>query len=179
MQGRSIGRTYGLPAIASLTAPRARVRFGRVEICRLYGKRLDMDVIVVGGGLMGTAATFFLRRRGLTVTLIERNRVGTGATVASFGNIRRTGRHLTQLPLAHRSRTLWGDAERLLGRDVEFRATGHLRLIFEEDALTDMRTYADAARPWGLELEELGADEVWARFPGLGPGGDRGLLFPA
>ncbi len=141
-----------------------------MEICRLCGKRLDMDVIVLGGGLMGTAATFFLRRRGLKVTLIERNRVGTGATVASFGNIRRTGRHLTQLPLAHRSRALWGDAERLLGRDVEFRATGHLRLIFEEDALADMRAYADAARPWGLELEELGANEIRARFPGLGPG---------
>lgn len=129
-----------------------------------------MDVIVLGGGLMGTAATFFLRRRGLKVTLIERNRVGAGATVASFGNIRRTGRHLTQLPLAHRSRALWGDAERLLGRDVEFRSTGHLRLIFEEDALADMRAYAEAARPWGLELEELGANEVRARFPGLGPG---------
>lgn len=129
-----------------------------------------MDVIVLGGGLMGTAATFFLRRRGLKVTLIERNRVGTGATVASFGNIRRTGRHLTQLPLAHRSRALWGEAERLLGRDVEFRATGHLRLIFEEDALADMRAYAQAARPWGLELEELGANEIRTRFPGLGPG---------
>ena len=141
-----------------------------MEICRLCGKRLDMDVIVLGGGLIGTAATFYLRRRGLKVTLIERNRDGTGATVASFGNIRRTGRHLTQLPLAHRSRALWGDAERLLGRDVEFRATGHLRLIFEEDALADMRAYADAARPWGLELEELGANEIRARFPGLGPG---------
>jgi len=170
MRGRTIGWTYGLPAIASLTALHAHVRFDRMEICRLCGKRLDMDVIVLGGGLMGTAATFFLRRRGLKVTLIERNRVGTGATVASFGNIRRTGRHLTQLPLAHRSRALWGDAERLLGRDVEFRATGHLRLIFEEDALADMRAYADAARPWGLELEELGANEIRARFPGLGPG---------
>ena len=129
-----------------------------------------MDVIVLGGGLMGTASAYFLARRGLRVTLLERSRVGTGATVASFGNIRRTGRHLTQLPLAHRSRALWGEAARMLGRDVEFRATGHLRLIFEEDALADMRAYAEAARPWGLELEELGANEIRARFPGLGPG---------
>ena len=86
-----------------------------------------MRVIVLGGGLMGSAAAFFLARRDLRVTLLERNRVGTGATVASFGNIRRSGRYLPQLPLAHRSRTLWGEAERLLGRDVEFRATGHLR----------------------------------------------------
>ncbi|MDX8452291.1 FAD-binding oxidoreductase [Mesorhizobium sp. VK9D] len=129
-----------------------------------------MDVIVLGGGLMGTASAYFLARRGARVTLIERNRIGTGATVASFGNIRRTGRHLSQLPLAHRSLRLWGEAEKMLGRDVEFRATGHIRLIFDEGSLADMRAYAQAARPCGLELEELGPNEICSRFPGLGPG---------
>ncbi len=129
-----------------------------------------MHVIVLGGGLMGTAASFFLARRRIRVTLIERNRVGTGATVASFGNIRRTGRYLPQLPLAHRSRALWGDAEKMLGRDVEFRAPGHLRLVFAEESLGDMRQYIKDARPWGLDLEELGPNEIRARFPGIGPG---------
>ncbi|AZO59363.1 MAG: FAD-dependent oxidoreductase [Mesorhizobium sp.] len=128
-----------------------------------------MDVIVLGGGLMGTASAYFLARRGARVTLIERNRIGSGATVASFGNIRRTGRHLSQLPLAHRSLRLWGEAEKMLGRDVEFRATGHVRLIFDEGGLADMRSYAEAARPWGLELEQLSPREIRARFPGLGP----------
>ncbi|MCU0820275.1 MAG: FAD-binding oxidoreductase [Beijerinckiaceae bacterium] len=128
-----------------------------------------MDAIVLGGGLMGTATAFFLARRGVRVTLIEKNRVGSGATIASFGNIRRSGRHLTQLPLAHRSRHLWGEMQSLLGRDVEFRATGHLRLIFDEDGLADMRAYAEAALPWGLAIEEIGPNEVRARFPGLGP----------
>lgn len=128
-----------------------------------------MDVIVLGGGLMGTASAYFLARRGARVTLIERNRIGSGATVASFGNIRRTGRHLPQLPLAHRSLRLWGEAEKMLGRDVEFRATGHVRLIFDEGGLADMRSYAEAARPWGLELEQLSPREIRARFPGLGP----------
>ncbi|TSJ64643.1 FAD-binding oxidoreductase [Starkeya sp. 3C] len=128
-----------------------------------------MDVIVLGGGLMGTASAYFLARRGARVTLVERHRVGTGATVASFGNIRRTGRHLSQLPLAHRSRERWAEAEALLGRDVEFRATGHIRLIFDEGSLADMRAYAEAARPWGFDLEELGPSDIRARFPGLGP----------
>lgn len=133
------------------------------------GTETVMDAIVLGGGLMGTASAFFLARRGVKVTLIERNRVGTGATVASFGNIRRTGRYLPQLPLAHRSRALWGEAETLLGRDVEFRATGHIRLAFDDKALADMRAYVEAARPWGLDLEELGVNEIRARFPGVGP----------
>jgi sarcosine oxidase subunit beta len=57
----------------------------------------------------------------------------------------------------------------MLGRDVEFRATGHIRLIFDAGSLCDMQAYAQAARPWGLALEELGPREIRARFPGLGP----------
>lgn len=128
-----------------------------------------MRVIVLGGGLMGTATAFFLARRGIAVTLIDKGRIGAGATVASFGNIRRSGRYLPQMPLAHRSLALWNDLERLLGRDVEFRATGHLRLIFEPEGLDLMRRFAADARPWGLELEELTPHEIHRRFPGLGP----------
>jgi sarcosine oxidase subunit beta len=128
-----------------------------------------MAVIVLGGGLVGTASAFFLARRGVEVTLIERARIGSGATIASFGNVRRSGRHLSQLLLARRSLTLWNQAEALLGRDVEFRATGHLRLIFDPESLTDMRRFAEAARPFGLDLDELDAGEIHRRFPGLGP----------
>lgn len=127
-----------------------------------------MDAIVLGGGLMGAASAFFLARRGIRVTLIERNRVGTGATIASFGNIRRSGRYLPQLPLASRSLQLWGQAANLLGRDVEFRATGHLRFAFTEKAVNEMRTFAKAAKPWGLDLEELEPKDFKTRFPGLG-----------
>lgn len=128
-----------------------------------------MEAIILGGGLMGTASAFFLARRGVRVTLIERGHIGAGATVASFGNIRRSGRALSQLPLARRSLDLWNRAEALLGRDVEFRATGHLRLIFDAEGLADMRQFADSARPHGLALQTLEPDEIRRRFPGLGP----------
>jgi sarcosine oxidase subunit beta len=128
-----------------------------------------MDAIVLGGGLMGAASAYFLSLRGVKVTLIERNRVGSGATVASFGNIRRSGRYLPQLPLARRSLDLWNRAEKMLGRDVEFRPTGHLRLVFSEAGLTEMRAFAQAARPYGVDLEELKPAEIRARFPALGP----------
>jgi len=129
-----------------------------------------MHVIILGGGLMGSAAAFFLTRRGQRVTLIDRGPIGAAATVASFGNIRRSGRHLTQLPLARRSLALWNQAVELLDRDVEFRATGHLRLIFDAEGLEDMRRFAAVAQPYGLELEELSPPELHRRFPGIGPG---------
>ena len=128
-----------------------------------------MRVVIVGGGLMGAAAAFFLARRGVVVTLLERDRIGQAATNASFGNIRRQGRYLPQMPLAHRSRALWGEAEALLGEDVEFRATGHVRLAFDADAVADMETFARDAAPYGLTLEILGRNELRSRFAWAGP----------
>lgn len=126
-----------------------------------------MDTIIVGGGLMGAASAYFLAKRGVSVTLIDRSLVGSGATLASFGNIRRQGRYLPQMPLAHRSLALWGEIVNLLGEDVEFRATGHIRLAFDDTSVADMERFAVEAEPWGLALELLSPPQIAARFPYL------------
>ena len=88
------------------------------------------DAIVVGGGIMGAATAFFLRRRGLRVTLLERGLVGQQASGVNFGNVRRQGRFLPQVPLANRSRAVWGRLNALLGEDAELITPGHIRVAF-------------------------------------------------
>jgi len=78
------------------------------------------DVLIVGGGIMGTSAAFFLRQRGKTVRLLERGQVGQQASGVNYGNIRRQGRHLSQLPLANRAREIWGRLPELVGDDCDF-----------------------------------------------------------
>ncbi|HEX2010837.1 MAG TPA: FAD-dependent oxidoreductase, partial [Roseateles sp.] len=56
------------------------------------------DVLIIGGGLMGTTTAFFLRRQhGLSVTLLERELIGRQASGTNFGNVRRQGRDLAQM----------------------------------------------------------------------------------
>ena len=87
------------------------------------------DVLVVGGGLVGTSAAFFLRQQyGLSVTLLERELVGRQASGTNFGNVRRQGRALSQMPLANRARAVWGRINDLLDEDLEFVPYGHLRV---------------------------------------------------
>ena len=43
------------------------------------------DVVVVGGGIAGTSAAYHLARAGVQVVLIERGRIGGGATAAAVG----------------------------------------------------------------------------------------------
>lgn len=136
------------------------------------------DVIVVGGGLMGTATAFFLRRRGLSVILLERDRIGSHASGTNFGNVRRQGRFPAQLPLANRSRRIWGQLPELLGADVEFLQTGHIRAAICEDGEHSMETFAHAALPYDLKIELLSQSEMRKRFGFFGKHVKMGSFSP-
>jgi sarcosine oxidase, subunit beta len=131
--------------------------------------RLASDVIVVGGGIMGASAAFFLRRRHRSVTLIERGLVGQQASGVNFGNVRRQGRHLAQLPLANRAREIWGRLPELLGEDCEFLPAGHVRICYRPEIEGQFEEYAKRARETGLELELLGRKKLLEKFPWFGP----------
>lgn len=129
------------------------------------------DVIVIGGGIMGASTTFFLRRRDLSVTLLERDRVGQKASGSSFGNLRRQGRPMSQLPLANRASAIWASLPELLGEEIEVMFSGHIRVGYHDrpELIANFTDYARQARDAGLDLEVLVGDELRKRFPFLGP----------
>ncbi len=45
----------------------------------------DADVVVIGGGIAGTAAAYHLAASGVQTLLLERDRIGSGATAAAVG----------------------------------------------------------------------------------------------
>ena len=139
---------------------------------------LSADVIVIGGGFMGAASAFFLRQRGRSVILIERGLVGQQASGVNFGNVRRQGRFLPQLPLANRSREIWGKLKELIGEDVEFLPTGHIRICYEKEQIGRLEQHAADVREYGLELELIGRNALKKRFPFLGPEPIAGSFSP-
>ncbi|GAB3626791.1 FAD dependent oxidoreductase [Pandoraea terrae] len=126
------------------------------------------DVIVIGGGIMGTSTAFFLRRRGVSVILLERGLTGQQASGTNFGGIRRQGRALPELAMSNRALRTWRDSRDLLGDDIEFIASGHTRVCYHEHDAVYFEEYANAARDYGLDLEVLHGDAMRRRFPFLG-----------
>jgi len=123
------------------------------------------DVLIIGGGLMGTTAAFFLRQQhGLSVTLLERELIGRQASGTNFGNVRRQGRDLAQMPLANRARAVWGRVKELLGEDLEFKPYGHLRVCYTDGQAAILEQHARDARPLGLELELFSAEALRKRW---------------
>ncbi|NHN85462.1 FAD-dependent oxidoreductase [Acetobacter musti] len=127
------------------------------------------DVIVVGGGLMGAATAFFLRTHGLSVILLERDLVGQAASGTNFGNVRRQGRYLPQLPLSNRSRDIWGRLPELIGEDAEFLPNGHIRVTTRPEDGERLEQYARDCKPYGLDLTIMTGDQARKMFPMVGP----------
>jgi len=137
------------------------------------------DVLVLGGGLMGTTTAFFLRREHrLSVTLLERELVGRQASGVNFGNVRRQGRALSQMPLANRARAVWGRLNELLGEDIEFMPYGHLRVCYTEKQAAVIEQHAHDVKPLGLDLELFSAEQLRRRWGIFAPGIVAGSLSP-
>jgi len=128
------------------------------------------DVIVIGGGIMGTTTAFFLRRRNPagSVILLERGLTGQQASGVNFGGIRRQGRALPQLAMANRALNTWQRSKELLGEDIEFLPSGHTRVCYHAHDADTFDRYAADARAYGLELEVLHGKAMFDRFPFLG-----------
>ncbi|HEX8165027.1 MAG TPA: FAD-binding oxidoreductase [Beijerinckiaceae bacterium] len=132
-------------------------------------ERLKTDVTIVGGGVAGCAAAVALRKAGLSVVLLEKGLCGAAASGVNFGGVRQQGRHLAELPLARRSRAIWDRLPEMLGEDVEFQATGHIKLARSDADMAELERYARDAADHGLKLQMLGANAARAELPWLGP----------
>lgn len=124
-----------------------------------------IDVAIVGGGLVGCAAAFFLARRGVPVALLEAGRCGAQASGVNFGGVRLQGRQLCEIPLALRARKIWRDLPALVGEDCEYRTTGHLRLARNAADLDDLSRYAASLAPFGVPLDIVDGPELRRRWP--------------
>jgi glycine/D-amino acid oxidase-like deaminating enzyme len=63
-----------------------------------------VDVVIVGGGIIGVCAALFLVRRGVSVALCEKGAIGGEQSSRNWGWCRTIGRDLRELPLAMESR---------------------------------------------------------------------------
>ncbi len=134
-------------------------------------KTISSDVIVVGGGIMGSSTAFFLRQRGISVSLIERDLVGQHASGTNFGNVRRQGRPIYQLQLSQRAHEIWRKSKTLLETDLEYREVGQMRVYYPDNTQAQelYETYARDAKEHGLELELFTGDALRKKFPYIGP----------
>jgi sarcosine oxidase subunit beta len=112
-------------------------------------------IVIIGGGITGTAAAEALAREGHGVTLIDRSGIAAMASGRTLAGVRQSGRHPAELPLARAAVRLWAGLHESLGVDVDYRRAGNLRLARTPAEVEIIRGIVDSQRAQGLDLDFL------------------------
>ncbi|MGF6201986.1 NAD(P)/FAD-dependent oxidoreductase [Pseudomonas laurylsulfatiphila] len=129
---------------------------------------IEVDAVIIGGGIVGASAALFLGKAGRRVVLLERDFCGSHSSGVNYGGVRRQGRPLSQLPLSQRAHAIWAQLPQLIGIDGEYQRSGHLKLARSTDDLRALQDYAASSQGFGLDLQVLDRTELRSRFPWVG-----------
>ncbi len=128
----------------------------------------EAEVVVIGGGIVGTCAAYTLARRGVQVVLLEKGRIGAEQSSRNWGWCRQQNRDARELPVATRSLALWDAMAAEIGEDTGFRRCG---LTYLSDDPAQLQTWADwrgFALGQGVETHMLSGAELEARAAATG-----------
>lgn len=120
------------------------------------------DVIVVGSGIIGNAAAYYLAKKGYSVIVLDKNDViGDGGSSRNGGGVRQSGRDVRELPIAmYGIRNIWPHLSEELGVDVEYYQEGNLRLGKTKEHMEILKRLADKAALVGLDVRMITGDEA-------------------
>ncbi len=126
-----------------------------------------VDAVVIGGGIAGASTAYFLARKGLTVALCEKGRIGGEQSSRNWGWCRAMGRDHREVPLILDSLRTWDGLGTMLGADLGFRRCGILYLCETEAEMAGYEPWLEQSRLHQVGSKLLSRAEVQALVPGL------------
>ncbi|CAN7424595.1 FAD-binding oxidoreductase [Pseudoduganella sp. LjRoot289] len=143
------------------------------------------DVLIVGAGIIGAACADALAARGLNVTVVEQDVVGSGATAAGMGHLVAMDDSPAELALSAWSLELWRGFVREYPARHEYSQCGTIWVAADDEEMAAARIKAQTMAAHGLQCGLLDAQGLYEREPQLRPGlaggllvGGDGLVYP-
>lgn len=125
------------------------------------------EVVVIGGGVMGTSTAYHLAKRGTTdVLLLEREEFfGDGATGRCAGGIRHQFSTDVNIQLSIKSIQMLLDFEDDIGQAIDIKQVGYLIMASTDAQMTAFRANVARQHEHGVMTEVWDADDIAARVP--------------
>ncbi|KXV34712.1 D-amino acid oxidase [Gluconobacter thailandicus] len=110
-----------------------------------------VDVVIIGGGIIGVTTAFFLARAGVSVALCEKGTIGGEQSSRNWGWTRVMGRDERELPLGMSSLGLWRQMNELTGRETGFRQCGILYACDDQKQLDEFQDWKKIADTYQIQ----------------------------
>lgn len=128
-------------------------------------------MVVVGGGVIGTATAYYLARSGIRVCLLEQNDIASGtSSAAAVAALLQTKTSAEKLAMADRSLTLLDEFYIESGQGFEYDHSGSLLVARSEAEMTVVNEKVQALQSLGLDVEAVDESQARKIMPLLGEG---------
>lgn len=119
-----------------------------------------VDVVVIGGGILGVSTAYFLAKRGVSVVLCEKGEIGAEQSSRNWGWVRKQGGDPAEIPLTLHSVRLWNAMNAEIGAETGFRTCGSISLASSQKDIAACEGWIDSVRE---HLAELGTKVISKR----------------
>lgn len=126
----------------------------------------EADAVVIGGGIIGVSTAWTLARRGLSVVLCEKGRIGGEQSSRNWGFCRQQGRDPREIPLIIESLRIWRGLEKDIEAPVGFKQAGCLYFAETDEQASGYEEWLEHAKPYQLDSRLVSGDELETLMPG-------------
>jgi glycine/D-amino acid oxidase-like deaminating enzyme len=125
-----------------------------------------VDVVVIGGGIIGASTALELAERGVRVALCEKGGIAREQSSRNWGWVRISRRDPREVPLMAESLRLWRGMDARLGRPTGYVRSGIVFTCADEAALAEAEGWARALDDCRIEHRMLSKAEFAEVVPG-------------
>lgn len=109
-----------------------------------------VDLVVIGGGVIGVCTALFAARAGLSVLVLEKGRVAAEQSGRNWGWIRVQGRDMAEIPIALEAQDLWQSLDAQAKGRLGLRQLGVTYFARDMKELAGYAQWIDMARAFGV-----------------------------
>lgn len=123
------------------------------------------EVVVIGGGVIGTSVAFHLAEAGVDVLLLERGELGSGSTSKGAGGVRAMFSDELNVRMGLRDLDAWQAFGERPGFEVDFQQVGYLFLLAREEDVRRFERAVAMQNALGLASRMLMPEEAGRLSP--------------
>lgn len=126
----------------------------------------EVDVAIIGGGVIGIFSALYLARMGKRVLVCEKGRVAGEQSSRNWGWIRQHGRDHAELPIMMQSLQLWHEVNKETDDQCGVVTAGTTYIASSKSEMEANESWVSIAQACGLDTQILSRKDVLNVFAG-------------
>lgn len=130
----------------------------------------NADVVIIGAGITGLSAAFWLAKAGAKVVVLDKGRVAAEASSRATGFLSLRGEQPMESPLAAEAEKLWETLDQELGYPTEWKQKGRLWVASNEAEWAEMQNTFQHFSKTAIPFELIDSKQCREIVPSLNEG---------